>query len=79
MKNPLKKEDHTALIATVAIAAVAAGAIAFLYLTEKGNDTRKGLKKKMKSIAKNAAVDAISKKTKIRKKIVKAVADHVVD
>jgi len=79
MKNPFKKENHTALIATIAIATVAAGAIAFLYFTEKGNDTRKGLKKKMKSVAKNAAVDAISKKMKIRKKVVNAVADHVAE
>jgi len=79
MKNPFKKQDHTVLIATVAIAAVAAGAIAFLYLTENGNDTRKGLKKKIRSIAKDAAVNAISQKTKISKKVVKAVADHVVN
>lgn len=78
MKNPFKKDNHTALIAVAAIISVTAGAIAFLFLTEKGNDARKSLKKKIKSIAKDAAVDAISKKTRIKKKAVKAVADHIV-
>jgi hypothetical protein len=31
MKNPLKKEDHTGLIVLAAAAAVAAGALAYLY------------------------------------------------
>jgi gas vesicle protein len=78
MKNPFKKEDHTKLIAAIAIATVTVGAIAILYLTDKGKETRKALKKKIKSFAKDAAADAISKKTKIKKQAAKAVADHVV-
>jgi hypothetical protein len=77
MKNPFRKENNSTLIAAIVVAGVAAGAIAFFFLTEKGQDTRKSLKKKIKLIAKNAAVDAISKKAKIKKKTVKAVADHV--
>lgn len=78
MKNPFEKENHTTLIAFIAIATAAAGAISLLFLTEKGKDARKTLKKKIRAIAKNAAVEAISKKTKVKKKAVKAVADHVV-
>ena len=78
MRNPFKKDNHTALIGAIVIGAVAAGAIAFLFLTETGNDTRKGLRKKIKSIAKDAAADAISKTTKIKKKVVNAAANHLV-
>jgi len=78
MKNPFKKNNHTALIGAIVIGSVAAGAIAFLFLTEIGNDARKSLKKKIKSFAKDAAVDAISKKAKIKKKVVNAAANHVV-
>ena len=77
MKNPFEKENHTVLFAAIAIAGLAAGAIAFLYLTEKGNNARKGLKKKIKGIAKDATVNAISKKTRIKKKVVKTAADEV--
>ena len=77
MKNPFKK-DNTTLIAAIAITSIAAGAVAYLFLTENGHDARKSLKKKIKSIAKDAAADAVSKHTKISKKTVKAVADHLV-
>ncbi len=77
MKNPFERQNHTILFATIAVSTLAAGAIAFLFLTEKGGDTRKSLKKKIKKIAKNTAVDAVAKKTKIKKKAVKAVADHI--
>jgi hypothetical protein len=79
MRNPFEKDNRTTLIVAAAIVSVAAGAIAFLFFTEKGNDARRALKKKIKSIAKGAALDAISKKTKIKKKAIKAVADHVVE
>jgi len=78
MRNPFKKDNHTALIGAIVIGTVAAGAIAFLFLTEIGNDTRKSLKKKIKSIAKDTAADAINKKTKIKKKVVNAAANHLV-
>jgi hypothetical protein len=77
MKNPFKRDDHTALIVAIAIAGIAASAFAFLYLTDKGKNARKGLTKKIKSIAKDAAVDAVSKKTKVSKKAVKEVADRL--
>ena len=77
MKNPFEKDNHTTLIVAAAIVTITAGTLAFLFLTKKGNDTTKSLKKKIKSIAKDAAVDAISKKTKIKKRAIKTVADHI--
>ncbi len=68
MKNPFKKKDNTAIIAAVAVASLAAGAVAYLFLTDNGSDLRSGWKKKIKDIAKDAAVDAINKHTRIPKK-----------
>jgi hypothetical protein len=79
MRNPVEKDNRLTLIIAAAIASAAAGTIVFLFFTEKGNDARKALKKKIKSIAKGAVIDATSKKTKIKKKAIKAVADHVVE
>ena len=78
MKNPFEKDNHTTLIIAAVALTVAAGAAAFLFLTDSGKDTRKSLKKQIKKIAKNAAVEAVHKKTKVSKKALKAVADHVV-
>lgn len=78
MKNPFEKDNRTTILLAGAILTLAAAGAAYLFLSAKGKDTRKGLKKKIRSIAKNAAVNAISKKAKINKKAVKAVADHVV-
>ena len=78
MKNPFKKSDHTVLIAGIAIASVAAGALAYLFLSESGDETRKSLKKKIKEIAKDAATDIIQKKDKLSKKTSEAVADEAV-
>ncbi len=77
MKNPFERQNYTVLFTAIAITTLAAGAIAFLFLTEKGEDTRKSLKKKIKKIAKDAAIDAVTKKTRIKRKAVKVVADHI--
>lgn len=74
MKNPFKKSDHTVLIAGIAIASVAAGALAYLFLSESGDETRRSLKKKITQIAKEAASDLISKKDKLSKKANDALA-----
>jgi hypothetical protein len=78
MKNPFEKQQYKTMILAGAILSLAAAGAAYLFLSDNGKNTRKGLKKKIKSIAKDAAVNAISRKTKIKKKGVKAVADHVV-
>ena len=78
MNNPFEKDNHKTLTIAVAILSLAAAGAAYLLLSDHGKKTSKGLKKKIKSIAKDAAVNAISKKTKIKKKAVKAAADHLV-
>ena len=79
MKNPLKKEDHTGLIVVAAAAAVTAGALAYLYLTDNGGEMRSSVSHKIKDIAKDLASDFISDKTGVKKRTVKKVADHVVE
>jgi gas vesicle protein len=89
MKNPFVKQNNTALIALGITGAAAAGAIAYLYLTESGSNTRNKLSdsvsseidkltKTFKDSFKDLAASIISNKTNVSKKTVKAVADHVV-
>jgi hypothetical protein len=78
MKNPFERDNYKTVVLAGAILSLAAAGVAYLFFSDKGKSPRKGLKKKIKSIAKDAAVNAISKKTKIKKKAVKALADHVV-
>jgi gas vesicle protein len=78
MKNPFVKQDHTLLIASIAIGALAASAITYLYLTDSGAAAREEIKKTIKKQFKKTAADVISKKTKLSKKAAKVVADHVV-
>jgi predicted RNase H-related nuclease YkuK (DUF458 family) len=78
MKNPFEKEDHTGVIVAAAIGAAAAGTLAWLFLTESGNDVIQSIRHKLKDEAKNIAADLISHKTGVRKRTVKKVADHIV-
>ncbi|MDO3628578.1 hypothetical protein [Mucilaginibacter sp. BT774] len=78
MKNLFERDHYKTTVLAGAILSLAAAGVAYLLLSDKGTSTRGGLKKKISSIAKDAAVNAISKKTKIKKKAVKAVADRVV-
>jgi hypothetical protein len=69
MKNPFVKEDNNSLvIAAVAIGAIAAGAITYLYATKKGF----AFGKKLADAAgegRNKAADYLEKKTaKLKKK-----------
>ncbi len=43
MKNPFEKNDHKVLIAGIVIGTVAAGAAAYLFLTETGSQVRQQL------------------------------------
>lgn len=43
MKKLFAKHDNTALIASLAIGSVAAGAAAYLFMTEKGSQMRQSL------------------------------------
>ncbi len=89
MKNPFVKQNNTALIALGITGAAAAGAIAYLYLTDSGNNTRNKisdtisgeidkLANTFKNSFKDLASGIVSDKTNVSKKTVRAVADHVV-
>jgi len=78
MKNPFEKQDNTGLIALAAAAAIAAGTLAYLYLTESGGEVRKSIRHKLKDEAKSLAAGAISKKTGVKKQTLKKVADYIV-
>jgi len=67
MKNPFVKESHTgSVIAVVAIGAIAAGAIAYLYVTKQGFAFRKKLSSTVKE--KKSTQDYLEKKTHQLKK-----------
>jgi gas vesicle protein len=78
MKNPFQKENNTGLIAAVVIGGIAAAAIAYLLLTEDGEEMLAGWKHKAKDLAKDLAAGMVSDKTGISKKTVKKMADVVV-
>jgi hypothetical protein len=88
MKNPFERKNNTALIALGVTGAAAAGAIAYLYLTDSGHSTRNKISDTLadtidkishglKDEFKNIVSGFISDKTNISKKRVKAVADHI--
>jgi gas vesicle protein len=68
MKNPFKKSDPAAIIAGVAIASIAAGALAYLFLSESGDETRKSLKKKIEDIANDVVTKFHDQKEKLAQK-----------
>ncbi|MCQ6957079.1 hypothetical protein [Mucilaginibacter aquariorum] len=78
MKNPFEKENHNGLIAAAIIGGFAAAALAYLFLTEEGEERFAEIKHKVKDLAKDIASGIVSDKTGISKKNVKSVADHVV-
>ena len=78
MKNPFEKVDNKGAIIAVLLGGVALGAVAYLYLTDKGASKRSKFQKKLKEKGKELASSAIRKKTGLSKKMIKKVADHVV-
>lgn len=77
MKNPFAQENNNGLIVAVLLGSIAAGALAYLFLTDNGATARGKLKKKAKRKAKELVAEVVSKKTGVSKKAIKAVADHV--
>jgi hypothetical protein len=77
MRNPFQKPNNTALIATISISALTAGTIAFLFLTEEGENIRGNLSRTIKENLKNKAADLINRKTIIPQKVAKILADHL--
>ncbi len=78
MKNPFQKESHNKTYIVIAAGALTAGAVAYLYLTEGGAETRNSIFHKIKDEAKNLASIFISEKTGVHKDTVKKVADKIV-
>ena len=50
MKNPFEKRQSSALIAGIILSSVAAGTIAYLFMTENGSDVREQLKATIKGL-----------------------------
>ena len=78
MKNPFQNEDNTGLIVAFAIGAVTVGALTYLFLTESGSEVIRSVKHKLKDEGKELASGIVSKKTGIKKRTVRKVADHIV-
>ena len=78
MKNLLEKKSNTGVVISVAFTAVAAGTVAYLYLTKSGENTRTSVRHKLKDRAKDLVSGAISKKTGISKETLRKVADFIV-
>jgi hypothetical protein len=88
MKNPFVKQNNTTLIALGVTGAAAAGAIAYLYLTESGHTTRGKISNNLsdgwgklgetlKDTFNGILAGVISDKTPVSKKTAKAVIDHM--
>jgi gas vesicle protein len=89
MKNLFEKQNNNAALIALGIAgAAAAGALAYLYLTDNGSNTREKisdtvstevdkLAKTFTETFKDLAAGFISDTTNVSKKAVKSVADHV--
>jgi len=78
MKNPFEKKSSTGLITAIVVGGVAAAALAYLFLTEDGEEVLDTLKHRLKETAKDLASAVVSDKTGIAKKTVKKAADFVV-
>lgn len=77
MKNPLVKQNNSGLIALVVVGGVVAAGVAWLLLTDDGDELLENLKKQVKEIAKDTVAGVVSKKTGISKKTAKTAANIV--
>lgn len=78
MKNPFKKEDHTALIVGIAVGVTAGIAMGWLFLTDKGVKYRKQISRRFNEKVSDTAAKVIEKKTSIPKKAAKIATDAVI-
>jgi gas vesicle protein len=78
MKNPLKKEGHTTLIAGIALGVTAGIGLGWLYLTDRGAQYRRQISRKLKEAVSDTAAEVIDQKTVVPKKAAKAVTDAVI-
>jgi hypothetical protein len=79
MGKLFEKENNGGLIAALIIGGVAAAALAYLFLTEDGEEILAGLKHKVKDMAKDLGAEIVSGKTGISKKSVKKAVAVVVE
>ncbi|WP_374948946.1 hypothetical protein [Mucilaginibacter sp.] len=77
MNKLLKNEKHTGLIAVVTAGALVSGAIAYLYLTKSGQESRDKAKHALKEALKNHASEFGSKKTPFSQKTIKTLLDKI--
>lgn len=77
MDNPFENKSNTGLIAGIVIGGVVAAGLAYLFLTEDGEELLESLKHSLKDKAKDFASEIVSDKTGINKQTVKKAADVV--
>jgi hypothetical protein len=78
MKNPFEKEDHTGLIVGI-VAGVAAGiGLGWLFLTDKGAQSRRQISGKIREGVSDLAAEVIDQKTITPKKAAKLATDAVI-
>jgi gas vesicle protein len=78
MKNPFEKEDNSGLYIGIAIGAAAGIALGYLFLTDKGAQYRRQLRRAVKEKVSDRAAEIIDKKTIVPKKAAKVATDAVI-
>ena len=74
MNNPFENKSNSGLIAGIVIGGVVAAGLAYLFLTEDGEELLESLKHNLKDKAKDFASGIVSDKTGINKQTVKKAA-----
>lgn len=78
MRNPFEKQNNNILIASLAIGALAAGGLTYLFVSDNGRVSRKKIKGFVKEAFKNKASEFAALKTPFSKKAVKTALDHFI-
>ena len=78
MKNLFKENSNSSLIAGIVVGGVVAAGLAYLFLTEDGEELLYSLKHMIKDKAEDFASEVVSDRTGIKKQTVKRAADAVI-
>jgi hypothetical protein len=78
MKNPFEKEDHTGLFVGIALGITAGIGLGWLYLTDKGAQSRRQISRRFKEKLSDTAAEVVDKKTIFPKKAAKVVTDAII-
>lgn len=73
MKNPIKKEDHTGLIAGLAVGVTAGIGLGWLYMTETSAPYRRQISRKLQEGISDKAAAVFNKKTNVLEKAAKVL------